>query len=36
MVNTTWFRDKDDIGVVDHEQFSPMPIPIIAITLTVV
>ena len=26
----------DDIGVVDHEHFSPMPIPLIAITLTVV
>ena len=26
----------DDIGVVDHKNFSPMPIPLIAITLTVV
>ncbi|KAF8267447.1 hypothetical protein EI94DRAFT_1327720 [Lactarius quietus] len=27
---------KDDIGVVDHEHSSPMPIPIIATTLTVI
>ena len=26
----------DDIGIVDHEHFSPMPIPVIGITLTVV
>jgi len=36
VINTTWFRNKDDIGVVDHKHFSPMPIPIIAITLAVV
>ncbi|KAF8265701.1 hypothetical protein EI94DRAFT_1804022 [Lactarius quietus] len=35
-IDTTWFRNKDDIGVVNHEQFSPIPIPIIAITLTVI
>ncbi|KAH9014217.1 hypothetical protein EDB85DRAFT_2157573 [Lactarius pseudohatsudake] len=27
---------EDDVGVVNHEQFSPMPISIIAITLTVI
>ncbi|KAN0137422.1 hypothetical protein V8E53_004867 [Lactarius tabidus] len=36
VIDTTWFRDKDDIGVVDHEHFSPMPIPIIALTLMVI
>jgi len=36
VINTTWFWDKDDIGVLDHEHFDPMPIPIIAITLTVI
>jgi len=35
-IDTTWFRDKDDIGVVDHEHFSPMPITIIALTLMVI
>jgi hypothetical protein len=35
-IDTTWFRDKDDIGVADHEHFSPMPIPIIALTLMVI
>jgi len=35
-INATWFRNKDDVGVVDHEHFSPMPISIIAITLTVI
>ncbi|KAH9035123.1 hypothetical protein EDB83DRAFT_1775628 [Lactarius deliciosus] len=35
-IDTTWFRNKDDVGVVNHEQFSPMPIPVIAITLTVI
>ncbi|KAH9008012.1 hypothetical protein EDB84DRAFT_151634 [Lactarius hengduanensis] len=35
-IDATWFRNKDDVGVVNHEQFSPMPISIIAITLTVI
>ncbi|KAH8987524.1 hypothetical protein EDB86DRAFT_2104177 [Lactarius hatsudake] len=35
-IDTTWFRNKDDVGVVNYEQFSPMPISIIAITLTVI
>ncbi|KAI9451003.1 hypothetical protein BJY52DRAFT_135038 [Lactarius psammicola] len=35
-IDTTWFRNKDDIGVADHEYFSPMPVSVIAITLTVI
>ncbi|KAN0116036.1 hypothetical protein V8E52_006342 [Russula decolorans] len=35
-INVTLFRSKDDVGVVFHEHFSPMPIPIIALMLTVV
>ncbi|KAI0294526.1 hypothetical protein BC826DRAFT_1104596 [Russula brevipes] len=35
-INVTWFRTRDDVGVVNHEHFSPMPVSIIAITLTVV
>lgn len=35
-INITWFRNEDDIGVVDHEHFSPMPISVIALTLTVI
>jgi len=35
-INVAWFRTRDDVGVVNHEHFSPMPVPIIAITLTVV
>ncbi|KAH9071106.1 hypothetical protein EDB83DRAFT_315049 [Lactarius deliciosus] len=35
-INTTWFRNEDDIGVVDREHFSPMPISVIAITLAVI
>ncbi|KAH9027999.1 hypothetical protein EDB84DRAFT_284806 [Lactarius hengduanensis] len=36
VINTTWFRNKGDIGVLDHEHFSPMPISVIALTLTVI
>jgi Domain of unknown function (DUF6532) len=35
-INICWFRDKNDVGVVKHEHFSPMPISAIALTLTVV
>ncbi|KAH8998369.1 hypothetical protein EDB86DRAFT_841298 [Lactarius hatsudake] len=35
-IDTTWFRNEDDTGVVDREHFSPMPISVIAITLTVI
>ncbi|KAI0280059.1 hypothetical protein BGY98DRAFT_966330 [Russula aff. rugulosa BPL654] len=35
-VNATLFRNRDDAGVVYHEHFSPMPIPVIALVLTVV
>jgi len=36
VIDTTLFRNKDDFGAVDHEHLSSMPIPIIALTLTVV
>jgi len=36
VINTTWFCDKDNIGVMDHEHFYLMPIPIVALTLTVI
>jgi len=36
VIDTTFFRDKGDVGVIRQEHFSPMPIPIIAFTLTVV
>lgn len=36
IINTTLFRNKDDVGVVHHEHFFPMPIPIIALILTLV
>ncbi|KAH9985001.1 hypothetical protein BJV77DRAFT_1162258 [Russula vinacea] len=35
-INVTFFRNEDDAGVVHQEHFSPMPIPIIALILTVV
>jgi len=35
-INVTLFRDENDVGVVLHEHFSPMPIPIIALILTAV
>jgi len=35
-INVTLFRNKNDVGVVYHEHFSPMPIPVIALILTVV
>ena len=35
-INLTWFRDKDDDGVVFHEYFSPLSVPAIAFILTVV
>ncbi|KAH9970475.1 hypothetical protein BJV74DRAFT_867087 [Russula compacta] len=35
-INMNWFRNKDDVGVVHHEHFSPMPVPIIALSLTVI
>jgi len=36
VIDTTFFRNKDDVGAMHQEHFSPMPIPIIALTLTVV
>jgi hypothetical protein len=35
-INLTWFRNKDDDGVVFHEYFSPLSVPAIAFILTVV
>ncbi|KAH9000911.1 hypothetical protein EDB86DRAFT_2903919 [Lactarius hatsudake] len=35
-VNVTWFRNKDDDGVVFHEHFSPLPVPAIGFILAVV
>jgi hypothetical protein len=32
----TWFRNKDDDGVVFHEYFSPLSVPAIAFILAVV
>jgi hypothetical protein len=31
-----WFQDKDADGITFHEYFSPMPIPAIALALTLV
>jgi len=36
VINITWFQDKDDDGIVFHEYFSPIPIEVIAIALTVI
>jgi hypothetical protein len=35
-INITWFQDKDSDGIVFHEHFTPMPMQVIALTLTVV
>ena len=35
-VNEVWFRDKDDIGIIFHEYFAPIPLTAIALVLTVV
>lgn len=35
-IDTTWFCNKDANGVVYHEYFSPMPVLVIALTLTVI
>ncbi|KAI9434058.1 hypothetical protein H4582DRAFT_1981998 [Lactarius indigo] len=35
-IGATWFRNKSDIGIVDHEHFFPIPISNIALTLTVI
>jgi hypothetical protein len=35
-INILWFKNMDDDGMTFHEHFSPMPIPAIALVLTVV
>ena len=36
VINITWFQNKDDDGIVFHDYFTPIPIEVIAIVLTVV
>jgi hypothetical protein len=31
-----WFSNRDDVGVVFHEYFTPIPFEVIALSLTVV
>jgi hypothetical protein len=31
-----WFRNKDDIGIVFHEDFNPIPFEVMALAVTVV
>ncbi|KAI0296113.1 hypothetical protein B0F90DRAFT_1114424 [Multifurca ochricompacta] len=35
-INITWFQNKDDNGITFHEYFSPMPVAVIALVLTVI
>jgi len=36
VVNILWFQDKDDVGVVFHEYFDPIPLKVIALVAAVV
>ena len=36
IINITWFQDQDDIGIVFHEYFNPIPYEVIALAVTVV
>jgi hypothetical protein len=36
VVNITWFQNEDDIGVIFHDYFAPIPFEAIALVLTVV
>ncbi|KAH9984984.1 hypothetical protein BJV77DRAFT_1071665 [Russula vinacea] len=36
VINITWFQNKDDDGIVFHDYFTPIPIEVIAIVLTVI
>jgi hypothetical protein len=36
VVNITWFQHTDDIGIIFHEYFAPMPFEAIALVLTVI
>ena len=35
-INTLWFKNEDDDGMTFREHFSPIPIPAVALVLTVV
>jgi hypothetical protein len=35
-INAIWFKDKDDDGITFYEHFSPIPIPALALILTVI
>lgn len=36
IINITWFQNQDDIGIVFHELFDPIPYAVIALAATVV
>ncbi|KAF8506729.1 hypothetical protein F5888DRAFT_1644820, partial [Russula emetica] len=36
VINVTWFENQDDIGIVFHEYFAPIPFEVIALALTVI
>jgi hypothetical protein len=36
VINITWFQNKEDDGIVFHDFFTPIPIEVIALALTVV
>ncbi|KAI0274561.1 hypothetical protein BGY98DRAFT_920581 [Russula aff. rugulosa BPL654] len=35
-VNITWFQNKNDIGIILHEHFNPIPFEVIALAVTVI
>jgi hypothetical protein len=36
VINVTWFNNRDDVGIVFHEYFTPIPFEVIALVLTVI
>ena len=36
VINVAWFDDRNDLGIVFHEYFNPIPFEAIALALTVV
>jgi hypothetical protein len=36
IINITWFQNQDDIGIVFHEYFNPIPFEVIALAVTVI
>jgi len=36
VVNITWFQNKDDVGIIFHQYFAPIPFEAIALVLTVI